>query len=64
MICTISTDNEVVETIVAIQFHNVPKDGLAANLNHGFGAEVAFFGDAGAQAAGEDDGFHDAHSFL
>jgi len=58
MLLIVGTDDEVVEAMVAVQFHDVPEDRLAADLDHGFGAEVAFFGDTGAQAAGEDDGFH------
>ena len=51
-------DNEFIKTIVAVQLHNVPQDGHAAQLHHGLGLKLAFFGDSGAVSTGENQGFH------
>lgn len=36
-------DNELVEAVVAVQFHDVPEDGHPAQLYHGFWFELALF---------------------
>ena len=51
-------DHEVIDSIVGIDLHDVPKNRLAADFDHWLGAQVGFFTDAGAKAPGEDDGFH------
>ena len=48
------TYDELVEAVVAVELHDVPKDGFAAQIYHRLGFELAFFTDAGAVAAGED----------
>ena len=53
-----AADDKVVHAMGGIPLKNVPKDGLATHFDHGFGFEVGFFGYAGAQATGQDDGFH------
>jgi len=45
-------DNELVETVVAVQLHDVPEDGHPAQLYHGLGLELGFFADPCAEAAG------------
>ena len=41
-----------------IDLHDVPENRLAADLDHRLGPGGGFFGDAGAESTGEDDGFH------
>ena len=53
-------DHEVVDSVMGIDLHDVPQNGLAADFDHRFRAQVRFFTDAGAKAPGEDDSFHDA----
>ena len=53
-----ATNHEVVDSVVRINLHDVPKDGLAANFDHRLGLEVGFLGNTGAQAAGKNDCFH------
>ena len=47
---------------MGIGFHNMPQDRLAADLDHRLRLEMAFFTDAGAEAAGEQDYFHERTS--
>jgi hypothetical protein len=47
-----TTDDEVAHSVDGVRFHDVPENGLAADLNQGFRAKMALFADSGAQAAG------------
>src|SRR5579885_1557819 len=53
-----AADHEVVGAVRRIDLHDVPKDRLAADLDHGLGPQVAFFRNAGSQAARQNDDFH------
>ena len=53
-----AADHEVIHAIRDINFHNVPNNRLAADLDHRLGLEVGLFGDAGTETIGEDNGFH------
>ena len=53
-----AADDEVVDAVGGVELHDMPEDGLAADLDHGLGLEVGFFGETGAEATGEDDRFH------
>lgn len=44
-------DDELVETVVAVELHDVPEDWHTAQFYHGLGFELGFFGDARAVAA-------------
>lgn len=46
------TDDEIIVAVVAIELHDVPEDGLAAQFNHGLGLELAFFTNSSAIASG------------
>ena len=48
-------DDEVIDAMVGIGLEDVPEDGLATDLDHGLGLDQGFFGEPGAQAAGQDD---------
>ena len=45
-------DNELIEAIVEIGFHDMPQNRALAYLYHGLGAVLGFLADAGAEAAG------------
>lgn len=47
-----TADDELIIAVVGIGFHDMPQDWLIANLDHGFGFEVGFFGDSGSEATG------------
>ena len=47
-----------VDAVMAVHFENVPKNWLATDLHHGLGLEVGLLADAGAEAAGQNYGFH------
>jgi hypothetical protein len=41
-----------------VDLQDVPQDRHSADVDHGFGPDGCFLADAGAETAGEDDGFH------
>ena len=51
-------DDEVVDALLRVELEDVPEDGLAADLDHGLGADGGFFTETRAETAGEDDRFH------
>ena len=51
-------DNKVVESVCAVQLHNVPKNRHTAQFNHRLRFELAFFGNASAKATRENNYFH------
>lgn len=53
-----TADNEIVHAVGRVQLHDVPKDRLATDLDHGFGLKVCFLGDSCAEAPSENDSFH------
>ena len=53
-----ATDDEIIYPVGGIEFHDVPEDRLATDLDHGLGFEVGFLGNAGPKATGENDSFH------
>jgi hypothetical protein len=46
-----ATDDEVVDAVAGVELENVPKDGAAADLDHGLRADRSFFGDTRAETA-------------
>ena len=46
------TDDKFVEPIGTVGPHNVYQNWNSTNFNHGFGFELAFFGNSGAEATG------------
>ena len=44
-------DDEVIEAVMGILLHDVPQNGLAADLDHGLGFKLAFFRYAGPKPA-------------
>ncbi len=51
-------EHEVFETVMGVNFHDVPEDGLATDGQHGLGDFVGNVADAGALAPAEDYGLH------
>ena len=51
-------DDEFGNALLVEYLHHVPEYGVVADLDHRFGLEVTLFGDAGSEAAGEDDCLH------
>ena len=39
-------NNEVIDTVMGVHLHDVPKNGFAPDLNHGLGAGGRFFTEA------------------
>src|SRR5579859_3027717 len=57
----IAQGNEKLFTaVVSIMLHDMPEDRPAPDLDHRFGLDLGFFGQAGAQPPGQDDDFHSA----
>ena len=57
-------DDEIVDAVGAVHFHDVPQDRATADFDQRFGAEACLFAQARAEAAGEDDGFHKCNAPL
>jgi len=50
--------HKLTHAVVRVMFHDVPEDRASAYLDHRLWPDVGFFGEAGPEATGEDDGFH------
>ena len=57
-----AADHEVIDAVRGIDLHDVPENGLPADLDHRLGAYRAFFADPGAEAAGKNDRLHGERS--
>src|SRR6185436_3334141 len=53
-----AADHEVVHAVGGIDLHDVPEDGLAADLDHRLGPDAGLLADARAEASGQNDRFH------
>ena len=53
-----AADDKVVNAVGGVELHDVPEDWFASDFDHGLWLEVRLFGDAGSEAAGEDNCFH------
>ena len=62
MLLVACADDELMEALGRIGFHNVPQNGHTADLDHGLGSECGLFGNAGAEAACQNDNFHGGSS--
>ena len=51
-------DHKIVEAVMAVELHDMPEDRHAAQIHHGLWFELAFFGNARSEAAGENNNFH------
>ena len=51
--------HEVANAMVRVDLHDVPKNGLAADLDHRLGANLRLFADSRSQSTSENDRFHD-----
>ena len=57
-------NDEFMESIGRIDFHDMPEDGAAANFNHWFRSQIGFFADAGTESTRQNDNFHRTAPFL
>src|SRR5690242_10122916 len=64
------TDDEIVDAPVGIDFHDVPEDRAATDLDHRLGTKMGLLTNPGAHTTCKNDGFHtkarlhvDAESF-
>ena len=46
-------NDEVVKSVIGILLHDMPKDRLSADFDHGLGFKLTFFRNAGPEPAGE-----------
>ena len=53
-----AADHEIVDAMRRIDLHDVPENGLAADLDHRLRPEIALLGNASPEPSGEDDDFH------
>src|SRR5207248_11716695 len=51
-------DDKLVESVAGVVLHDVPQDWVAADLHHRLGPDLGFLGQAGTQAARQDDDLH------
>jgi hypothetical protein len=56
-------DNELIYPMVPVHLHNVPDDGLASYLHHGFRLQSRFLGNSGTQPTGKNHCFHKQNDF-
>ena len=52
--------DEIPDPVMGVEFHDVPEDRHAADLDHRLRPRLGLLGDACAAAAGEDDRLHTA----
>jgi hypothetical protein len=50
--------HELVKAVVRVDFHDVPQNGPAADLDHGLGSKVGFFAESRAHPSAQNDRFH------
>ena len=55
-------DDEVVKAVMTVVLHDVPQNGVLADLGHRLGLHLGLFRQARAQPAGEYDDLHAASS--
>lgn len=57
-------DHKIVEAVMAVELHDMPEDRHTAQLYHGLGFKLAFFGNACSEAASENENFHLSYPLL
>jgi hypothetical protein len=53
-----AADNEIIQSVCGIYFHDMPEDRLAADFDHGLGPIIGFFGEPSPHTTCEDNCFH------
>src|SRR5688572_28650489 len=53
------TNNKIIKAILAVDLHDMPKNGLTTYFYHRFWTAIGFFTDPGAQATCKNYYFHD-----
>src|SRR5262245_51866610 len=54
------TNDKIVESLMAVDFHHMPKDRTTADLQHGLRLDLRLLSKASAHAPGENDHFHES----
>ena len=54
-----TTNNELINAIIAIYLQNVPENWLATNLNHRLWLEIGFFTKTRSKTASQNNCFHE-----
>ena len=57
-------NDEIVNAMMRIHFHDVPQNRLAADFDHRFGLQMRFLADTRAQPACQNNGFHSGTRFV
>jgi hypothetical protein len=57
-------DHEFLDAVSRVDLHDVPQDRPAADLDHRLGADGGLLAEAGAEASGENNGFHRSSSLT
>ncbi len=53
-----TADDEVIDPMMGVNLHDVPKDGFSSQFNHGLWLEMRLFRDSSSKASSKDDCFH------
>ena len=53
-----AANDEIVDAVCGIHFHNVPKNRAAADFDHGLWLEMCSLGNSSSESTSEYDGFH------
>ena len=59
-----AANDEFVDPVGRVNFHDVPQDRPTTDFYHRLGLEHGFFAEAGTEAAGQDNGFHARRSSM
>ena len=59
-----TANHKLVDAVSAIKLENMPKDWLAADLDHRLGLEMGFFANARTETTRKNDGFHNKNWLL
>lgn len=52
-----AADDEFIDTVVAVSFHDMPQDGLSSDFNHRFGYQIGGFAQTCTETTGNSTAF-------
>ncbi len=53
-----TTDDKILNAVMAVSLHDVPQDGLPSDFNHRFGDQIGRFAQTRTEATGKNHRFH------
>lgn len=53
-----TTDDKLVDTVMAVSLHDMPQDGLPSDFNHRFGDQIGRFAQTCTEATSKNHRFH------